>query len=275
MTSPSHRIGVCSWSLRPDSPAELVAALRRLGIDGVQLALSPMVHEARMWREAVATLREAGIDILSGMMAMAGEDYSTLQSIARTGGVRPDATWDANQRHARAVAALASHERIRLITFHAGFIPHDRGDAERHKIIERLRLVADVFADVGVALALETGQETAATLSRALDDLNCDNVGVNFDPANMILYGIGDPVESLRALAPRVRQIHVKDALPSERAGAWGSEVVAGTGAVKWREFFDIALRIQPAVNFVIEREAGPDRERDIAAARDLIRRYF
>jgi sugar phosphate isomerase/epimerase len=269
-----HRIGVCGWSLRPASAADLVEALRRLKLDTVQLALSPLVHQPEAWSDAATVLRGAGIDILSGMMALRGEDYSTLESIARTGGVRPDATWSENLEHARAVAALARREGIGLVTFHAGFIPHDPRDSERSRLLDRLATIADTFADAGVAIAFETGQETAQTLVQALDDIDRGNVGVNFDPANMILYGMGDPIAALTTLLPRVRQIHVKDALPTHEPGTWGREVAAGAGGVDWPAFFEIAMKIQPPVNFLIERESGSgSREPDIEAARDLAAR--
>lgn len=279
-TSRRHRVGVCSWSLRPQSPAELIAALRRLNIDAVQLALSPIVHEpAGPWRDAIAQLRDAGVSILSGMMATRGEDYSTLQSIARTGGVRPDEHWPANLEHARAVADLAARNKIALVTFHAGFIPHDSSDHNRGRMLDRLGAIADLFDSRGSTIAFETGQETAPTLIDALDALNRPNVGVNFDPANMILYGmggVGGPLQALRSLAPRVKQIHVKDALPTKSPGTWGSETPVERGAVDWPAFFEIARAIEPPVNFLIERESGVEdgkRETDIAAARDLIAR--
>lgn len=269
------RIAVCSWSLRPDGPEELLAALRRLRIGAVQLALGPVLHQPQRWGRAIGVIRESGIRIISGMMAMAGEDYSTLESIARTGGVRPDHTWPDNFKHARSVAKLAGDEGIALVTFHAGFIPEDHRAPQRAVILDRLRAVADAFAERGVGVALETGQETAPTLLEALRDLNHPGVGVNFDPANMILYGKGDPVAALRLLAPRVRQVHVKDAIPTQTPGMWGREVPVGNGAVDWPAFFKVAMTIDPPVNFVIEREAGPSREVDIAAAMDLIRRHF
>ncbi|HVP72912.1 MAG TPA: sugar phosphate isomerase/epimerase family protein [Phycisphaerales bacterium] len=276
-TGVRHRIGVCSWSLQPASPADLVASLKPLRVDAVQLALSPIASGDAKWKDSIAHLRDAGIDILSGMVAMRGEDYSTLQSIARTGGVRPDEHWDANLALARSVAEIAARHRIGLVTFHAGFIPHDSADHSRGRMLDRLGTIADVFRAAGVNIAFETGQETALTLLDALEALNRLNVGVNFDPANMILYGMGDPAEALRLLAPRVRQIHIKDALPTRKPGTWGSETAAGAGAVDWPRFFDIALQIQPPVNFIIEREAGEvgGRERDIAAARELIAKHL
>jgi sugar phosphate isomerase/epimerase len=245
--------------------------LQRLQIPAVQLALSPVINDPDTWGGTIDELRAAGIWIVSGMMAMAGEDYSTLDSIAKTGGVRPDHTWFENRSHSEQVARLASRQGIELVTFHAGFLPEDPKNPERAKLADRLRTVAEVFDHYGVNVAFETGQETAAVLNQVLDELDCDNCGVNFDPANMILYGKGDPVESLRLLARRVRQVHVKDAKPSRMNGGWGREVPVGKGVVNWEAFFETALAITPPVPFVIERESRTGTEEDITVARDLI----
>ncbi len=248
-----------------------------MNLNAVQIALSPIVREGDVWKDVITHQRNAGIEVLSGMMSTIGEDYSTLQSIARTGGVRSDEHWEANRRHAVDVAELAARERISLVTFHAGFIPHDSSDHVRGKMLDRLREIADIFAARGVSIALETGQESATTLIDALDALGKPNVGVNFDPANMILYGMGDPVEAVGALASRILQVHIKDALPTQTPGTWGTEVAVGRGAVDWERFFAIATRIMPPVDFVIERESGVlehQREGDILAARDLIRTH-
>ena len=101
---------------------------------------------------------------------------------------------------------------------------------------------------------------------------------MNFDPANMILYGMGDPVAAVRALAPRIRQVHIKDALPAEVPGTWGREVRVGDGRVSWREFLQAvrdanaaAGRDREDIDLVIEREAGAARAGDVAHARDLL----
>jgi sugar phosphate isomerase/epimerase len=267
-------IGVCSWSLRPRDPDHLVQMVAGLGIGAVQVALVPVVEDSGAWGGVVDALRAAGIRIASGMLAMANEDYSTLESIRRTGGVRPDADWPANRRRAAAVARAAADAGLDLVTFHAGFLP-EAGDPLRRTMLDRLRAVADVFAEQGVSTALETGQETAERLEGVLAELDRPDVGVNFDPANMILYGMGDPVRALERLAPAVRQIHVKDAVPAPSPGTWGTEKPAGRGAVDWPAFFDIARSLDPPVGFIIEREAGGDRLDDVAAARDLIERHL
>jgi L-ribulose-5-phosphate 3-epimerase len=160
-----------------------------------------------------------------------------------------------------------------LVTFHAGFIPEPPDDPQRSTMIDRIRQVVDAFTAEGIRIGLETGQETADTLLAALAEIDRPTLGVNFDPANMILYGKGDPIEALRKLAPHVFQLHIKDALPTDTPGTWGTEVPVGKGAVDWNAFFSVAATIDPPVNCIIEREAGEDRLDDIRAARDLIKR--
>jgi len=96
-------------------------------------------------------------------------------------------------------------------------------------------------------------------------------VGVNFDPANMILYDKGDPIEALRTLGPWIRQVHIKDATRTKIPGTWGEEVVAGTGEVDWPAFFAALDQVGFKGDFCIEREAGNQRVADIRAARELI----
>lgn len=272
-----RRIGVCSWSLGASTPEQLVDRVCEVGVRSVQLALDP-IREDRdgTWNEVrvLHVLRSEGISIISGMMGTLGEDYSSLESIARTGGVRPDATWPANLIAARASARLARRLHIPLVTLHAGFIPHEAG-SERRKMVERLRTIADVFDDAGVRLAFETGQESAETLLGALAELDRPSVGVNFDPANMVLYSMGNPVDALGKLAHRVAQVHIKDALPASRPGAWGDEVAAGEGCVDWTRFFETLRERRVGVDLVIEREAGDDRVGDARRGLALIQEHL
>ena len=267
-------IGVCSWSLQPDSPADLVQRLASTGLSKVQLALSPAVSDRDHWGDVIEVLEAAGVSIASGMLAPVGEDYSTLETIARTGGIRPNTTWPANEAMARAMAVVGNGAGIELVTLHAGFLPHDREDPERGRMVKRLQTLASIFSDQGIHLAFETGQETAETLLEVLGDIDRESVGVNFDPANMVLYGMGDPVEALQTLSQYVFQVHIKDALPTQAPGTWGREVPAGTGSVDWDGFFKVVDSNDLEVEAIIEREAGGSRVEDILAAADLVRRH-
>jgi sugar phosphate isomerase/epimerase len=263
------RLGVCSWSLQPSSPAELAAKVRACDLSAVQLALEPLRSGAWSFAETRTALESAGIVLLSGMLATRAENYSTLASIRATGGLRPDAHWEANRSAARETAALAARLGLELVSFHAGFLPEEPG-LERARLVDRLRAVADLFAAEGVRIALETGQESAGTLLEILAELERPAVGVNFDPANMLLYGTGDPVAALRALAPRVLQVHLKDARRSGVPGEWGTEVPLGQGEVDWPAFFAVLAERGLDCDLVIEREAGGERVEDVRAAREL-----
>ena len=267
----SQRLAVCSWSLQPTSPQDLVAKLQATGVHRVQLALDPLRESPAVWGATTDWLKKSGIAIVSGMFGCVGEDYSTLDTIRVTGGIAPDGTWEQNRRNIQATATLAKSLGLKLVTFHAGFLPHDEHDPSFAKLKQRLTEVADLFGAQGMALGLETGQETAAALLALLQKLNRPNVGANFDPANMLLYDKGDPIAALRRLGPWIRQVHIKDARCTKVPGTWGEEVIAGTGEVDWRTFFATLQQVGFNGDLCIEREAGSQRAADIGAARAMV----
>ena len=269
----TERLAVCSWSLQPSDPRDLVEKLRATGIPRTQLALDPLREAPEIWGDTGTILRDNGLAIVSGMVACLGEDYSTLESIRLTGGIAPDRTWDRNLENFQIEAALAAKMGLTLITFHAGFFPPDESHPAFAKMLHRLGAVADVFRTHDILLGLETGQEAAAELAAVLRRLDHPNVCVNFDPANMIMYDKGDPVKALKTLAPWIRQVHLKDAQRATIPGAWGAEVPVGSGDVDWRAFFATLKEINSNVNLAIEREWGSQRVADIRAARAVVER--
>ncbi len=264
------QIGVCSWSLQPQTPADLFRDLDAIGLPNIIIALDP-IRENPAWNNYAEASRLAGINNVSAMFGTIGEDYSTLDSIKRTGGVVPDSHWEANWRNIQTNATLAKSLDIRLVMFHAGFLPHDTSDPAFSKLLDRLTRIADYYGERDLELAFETGQEDAETLKEFLIKLDRKNVFINFDPANLILYDKGDPIAALKTLAPWLRQTHIKDATKTKITGTWGEEVVVGTGEVDWKSFFQTLN----AVNFdgwsFIEREAGQQRVADIRAARQYL----
>ena len=134
--------------------------------------------------------------------------------------------------------------------------------------------MADLFGKQKIILGLETGQETAPVLVQLLERLDRTNVGVNFDPANMILYDKGDPIDALRGLGPWIRQVHVKDARRTKAPGTWGQEVAVGSGEVDWRAFFSTLEQLNYTGDFAIEREAGTQRLEDIRTAREIVKQF-
>ena len=266
-----QRLAVCSWSLQPTDPHDLLEKIRATGIHRVQLELDPLRKDPATWGDAGDVLRQAGVTIISGMFGCVGEDYHTLHTIRMTGGIAPDATWQENLENIRATVVIAAALGLKLVTFHAGFVPHDTTDPGFTKMVGRIKAVAEIFAAADMHLGLETGQETADGLANLLEALDQPNVTVNFDPANMLLYGKGNPIEALRVLAPWIRQVHVKDAIPTTPPGTWGEEVAVGAGQVDWPAFCGTLAQIGFTGDIVIEREAGTQRVADIRTAREVV----
>ena len=268
----ARRLAVCSWSLQPESADDLFAKLAETGLSRVQIALDPIRENAKGgWADFSARCAAKGVTCVSGMLGTVGEDYTTLETIKATGGVVPDATWPQTWANIQADADLAQAMGLKLVTFHAGFLPHEESDPSFGKLVDRLHQVAELFAGKQMSVAFETGQEEAATLATFLTKLDRANVGVNFDPANMILYGKGDPVAALRTLGPWLRQCHLKDAVATKTPGTWGEEVRLGTGQVNWRAFFATLGEVGFTGDLCIEREAGNQRVADIRAAREYV----
>ena len=99
-------------------------------------------------------------------------------------------------------------------------------------MLDTLAQAGELARGKGVTLAFETGQETADLLRQTLDDLKSPNLKVNFDPANMLLYDMGDPIRAVEILGPDIRSVHVKDARRPTTRGQWGEEVPLGQGEV-------------------------------------------
>ncbi len=270
MSTMHPRLALCSWSTQPNSPQQLIDNVKQTGLTNIQLALMPLFRQPDVWGDTPRQLSDAGINVVSGMFGCEGEDYSTFQTIRQTGGMTRDETWEANWANVQQVAKIAQSMGLEMVSGHAGFLPTSKDDPKFDKLASRLTQVAGCFADHGLTLIFETGQETADTLNQFLDELasrNATNVGINFDPANMLLYNMGDPVESVIKVGSRVKQVHIKDATRADQPETWGVEVPVGTGQVDWPAFIKALEQINYTGNLVIEREAGDQRLADIATA--------
>ena len=260
-------IGVCSWSLQVTSIPELRRVRDGLDVNVVQIACGDPHHAA--WDEGddmpAATLA-AGFDLTGSMLGFPGEDYTTPQTIQKTGGFGDPATRP--ERLERLAWALDRTLTLGLadMMMHAGFLP-EPGDPGRKPFLDTLGTVSEMAKEKDVIVAFETGQETADLLRQTLDDLQCSNLKVNFDPANMLLYDKGDPIRAVEILGPDIRSVHVKDANRPTTPGEWGVEVPLGKGQADIRKFVETLQKIGYQGALCIEREVGPQEERvaDIA----------
>ena len=263
-----HTIGVCSWSLHPKDTADLVAQVKQAGLSHVQLGLAGLsTLDDKNKLHELDHLRAANISITGGMVGFQGEDYSTIANIRRTGGFVPDADWPARKSITEQSAALARDLGLPHISAHVGFVP-PRGQDNYNTVRDRIREIADMFAKHNLTLLMETGQEKAEELLEFLHDLQRDNVFINFDPANMILYGAGDPIAAIKTLGQFIRHVHVKDATASTKPGEeWGAEVPFGTGQVGAARLLQALKGTGYTGPLCIEREAGNQRLTDVKTA--------
>jgi sugar phosphate isomerase/epimerase len=247
---------------------DLVNKVKQLGLSHVQLALGELVFlDDKRKHQELGHLRSAGIQFTGGMLSFPGEDYSTIDAIRRTGGLVPDEQWALRQRISGQVTSLAAELGMTHVMTHVGFVPPPR-DPKFRAIVDRVREVASMLGKLKLDLLMETGQEPAHELLEFLHELKAPNVHINFDPANMILYGAGDPIEAVRLLGKHIRHIHVKDATASAKPGIeWGQEVPFGTGEVGSARFIGALHDIGYRGPLSIEREAGSDRMGDVQKA--------
>jgi len=274
MNIAGHDIGVCSWSLAPRDTQDLIARVKELGLQHIQLAMGPLVDlDDKRKHHELGLIRSAGLTIVAGMIGFPGEDYSTIANIKRTGGFVPDEQWDLRRRITQQAANLTAELGVDKLSAHIGFVPPS-SDPKYATMVERIKDVANIFAERNLTLLMETGQETAPELLQFLNDLPVRNVHVNFDPANMILYGAGDPIDAVNVLGRHIGHVHVKDAIMSDKPGVdWGVEVPFGTGQVPPREFLNALHAVGYRGPVTIEREAGETRMADIVTAIETLQK--
>jgi sugar phosphate isomerase/epimerase len=223
-------------------------------------------------------LRELGITLTAVFGGFDGESYADIPTTQHTVGLVPAATRQARVHEMKEIADFAKRLGCPVVALHIGFIPHaDPTDATYQEILQVTREICDHCKANGQNLHLETGQETADGLLQFLADVQRDNLFVNFDPANMILYGTGEPIAALKKIAPYVRSIHCKDALWSDQPGVtWGQEVPLGQGQVNIETYLRTLQEIGYNGPLTIEREIPqePARQKaEIGGAVDLLSR--
>ena len=251
-------ISVCSWSVNSD--LDVLARLRdETGIEYLHLDTTAVMKNGEGY---LSKIQRNGWNISSCMVGFEQEDYSSLDTIKKTGGINPDSCWDTNRRRVLSAIEITADLSVQYLSFHAGFIDIENCGTLKARMAE----LADYSAEKGVTILMETGQESAEDLRTFLGIVNRPNIKVNFDPANMILYAKGEPVEALKTLKDWIRHIHIKDATKTNIPGTWGMEVPWAAGDVNAGRFLSLLKEIQYNGSLAVEREAGENRIEDITS---------
>jgi L-ribulose-5-phosphate 3-epimerase len=263
--------GVIFWADRDDL-AEVKSFGVRCGQLGVPGGMELNAAVAAQWRTA---LEEAGFHVVTVVAAYLGEDYADIPTVQRTVGFIPPEFREEREWRTYAVSDFAAALGVKGIACHIGFVPDDTGEPDYIAVRDMVRRICAHAARHGQTFALETGQEPAHVLLNFLRDVDRPNLGINFDPANMILYGTGDPVEALDVLGPHVLSVHCKDGdWPAKDApGSLGVERPLGDGSVGIPRFLDKlkAIGFRGPLNIEREAENREERYRDLRAAVKLL----
>lgn len=238
-----------------------------LGVPTIQLhAPHRATRTPENARRFLARLGELGIRLTAVFGGFEGESYADIPTVARTVGLVPPATRAARLAEMKEIADFAKQLDCSVVALHLGFVPHDRNVALYREVLDVTHDLCDHCRGNGQALHLETGQEPAGALVQFIEDVERDNLFVNFDPANMILYGVGNPIEALEAIGRYVRSVHCKDAKWAARPGEeWGQEVPLGEGDVGFETYLRTLDRLGYTGPLTIEREIPQEQARQKA----------
>ncbi len=249
-------IGIMFWAGRDDfAEIRSLVDCGQLGIGG-DIDLTP---------EFTAHCKSslAGFRLATVVCAYRGESYADIPTVQATVGFIPHSTRAERERRTLEVSDFAAKLGVPGIACHIGVVPDDRTDPDYHAVREMVRRICDHAASHGQTFALETGQESAEVLLRFLEDTGRGNLKINFDPANMILYGSGDPIAAFEALAPYVVSVHAKDGDPPPAfPGKLGTERPLGEGSVGIPHFIAALKRAGYTGTVNVEREKSDQRRR-------------
>jgi sugar phosphate isomerase/epimerase len=247
---------------------------RELGVSTIQLHAPARASRTQSKAdEFLGRLDEAGIRLTAVFGGFDGESYADIPTVCRTVGLVPPETRAARVAEMKEIADFARLLGCDVVALHLGFVPHDPADPLYGQVLAVTRDVCDHCRGQGQALHLETGQEPADALLQFIGDVARDNLFINFDPANMILYGSGEPISALKRVGRFVRSVHCKDGVWAASPGKeWGAEMPLGHGDVGMENYLRTLLEIGYTGPLTIERETPQEPERQKAEIGHAVR---
>ena len=247
---------------------------RELGVPTIQLhAPHQASRTPQRAQEFLARLKDYGITLTAVFGGFEGESYADIPTVVRTVGLVPPETRAARTQEMKEISDFAKLLGCSVVALHLGFVPHDRNEPLYREVLAVTRNICDHARRNGQSVHLETGQETAEGLVQFLHDVERDNLFVNFDPANMILYGSGEPIAALKKIGDKVRSVHCKDATWAAKPGEeWGAEVPLGQGQVGMENYLRTLQAIGYTGPLTIEREIPQEPERQKAEIGHAVR---
>ncbi|MGQ9455104.1 MAG: sugar phosphate isomerase/epimerase family protein [Armatimonadota bacterium] len=236
------------------------------GLDNCQVACwSPELYTDETLEALKKFTSQYRVEITSLWTGYPGKVHWNFTEGPSTIGLVPPETREIRVQALIQGVEFAAKLGVPSTTTHAGFIPENPRDPLYIGTVEALARVARRARELGLFFCFETGQETPITLLRAMTDIGTDNLGVNFDPANLLMYGKANPIDALDILGPYVKGVHAKDGEYPTKPSDLGVEKPLGEGRVNFPEFIRKLKSFGYSGTLTIEREiSGPQQIEDI-----------
>lgn len=251
-----------------ESEKELLDQMVEAGVQTVQiLATAESLHLVNEKNaEALLKMTEGKVRIGAFWGGWSGPNIWDFTDGPKTLGIVPETYRAQRLLDLKRDADFARLLGVKDMATHVGFVPENPCDPAYQGVVDAVKEIADYCGERGLHFNFETGQETPVTLMRLFSDVGARNLGVNLDPANLILYGKANPVDALDIYGDKIRGVHVKDGdYPKGDFHKLGEERVVGEGSVNYPVFLPKLLKNGYKGDLYIEREiSGKERADDV-----------
>jgi sugar phosphate isomerase/epimerase len=256
-------VGLMFWGDR--EPLKMIRAVKSLGLRCGHLGFTGATDLGGLGAVYKKALADEDFVVTAVFAAYDGESYADVPTVLETVGFIPPATREVREKRTYEVVDTTAAIGVPIFACHIGFVPEDHADPTYAPVRDMVRRICDYCATENIIFALETGQEPAETLLHFLEDVDRPNLKLNFDPANLVLYGTSEPITALRLVGHHVVSVHCKDGKWPDRSkpGTLGTEMPLGEGAVDIGWFVETLKQVGYTGPLTIEREVSLDQDMD------------
>ncbi len=253
------------WRKGIDILAKLREA-KEYGFDCCQLSIwDPDVYTDETAKEIIYAVAETGVEVSTLWAGWTGPCEWNYTGGPMTLGLVPPAYRMKRAEELIAAGHFAAKIGVSRVATHVGFLPENMDDPNYLGVIAVLRYIVNQYKVLGINFLFETGQETPVALLRVIQELGAENVGINMDTANLILYGKANSADAIRVFGKYVMDTHIKDGLYPTDGKKLGKEVKVGEGLANIPEVIRLLREVGYNGNYIIEREiTGEQQMKDI-----------
>jgi len=254
-------------------PEKETRKVRDLGLPTCQVSnWNPDLYTEAAAEALTGACAEFGIEVTSIWAGYPGPAVWNFIDGPATIGLVPPEWREIRVAALKKGADFAKRVGVPSITTHAGFIPENPKDPLYEGTVAALRAVAEHCDSLGLHFCFETGQETPVTLLRVMEDIGTGNLGVNLDPANLLMYGKANPIDALDIIGKFVHGVHAKDGEYPTNGRELGQERPLGEGRVNFPLLVPKLKSLGYEGALTIEREISGDQQvRDIKRAIEIL----